>query len=145
MSLESTLEPWAKYVHHALVTGHRLLWQDRLKALFQPGTNLKIQELCIAVSLHSDVHATALLRFLNSAHEVLVKNTAQRLYTRKGDSHLKSTNSRDLPIESPELKRIKLYKLSLYHSRRYLALQASSLRSKWWYRYNPYQRTLKNW
>ena len=57
MSLESTLEPWAKYVHHALVTGHRLLWQDRLKALFQPGTNLKIQELCIAVSRHSDVHA----------------------------------------------------------------------------------------
>ena len=109
MSLESTLEPWAKYVHHGqssilqsphhthlpptclpllqkivlsssprpaptlvslslcearsvslestLVTGHRLLWQDRLKALFQPGTNLKIQALCIAVSRHSDVHA----------------------------------------------------------------------------------------
>ena len=38
-------------------TGHGLLWQDRLKALFQPGTNLKIQELCIAVSRHSDVHA----------------------------------------------------------------------------------------
>ena len=36
MSLESTLEPWAKYVHHALVTGHRLLWQGRLKALFHP-------------------------------------------------------------------------------------------------------------
>ena len=57
MSLESTLEPWAKFVHHALVTGHGLLWQGRLKALFQPGTNLKIQEVCIAVSRHSDVSA----------------------------------------------------------------------------------------
>ena len=36
MSLESTLEPWAKYVHHALVTGHRLLWQGWLKALIHP-------------------------------------------------------------------------------------------------------------
>ena len=57
MSGVHTKEPWAKYVHHALVTGHRLLWQGRLEALFQPGTNLKIQELCIAVSRHSDVHA----------------------------------------------------------------------------------------
>ena len=28
------LEPWAKYVHHALVTGHGLLWQEMQKALF---------------------------------------------------------------------------------------------------------------
>ena len=99
----------------------------------------------VYISEAAQIHATALLRFLNSAHEVLVKNTAQRLYTRKGDSHLKSKNSRDLPNESPEMKRIKLYKLSLHHSGRYLALQAFSLRSKWWYRNNPYQRTLKNW
>ena len=42
MSLESTLEPWAKYVHHALVTGHGLLWQkcwqEMQKALFHPPT-----------------------------------------------------------------------------------------------------------
>ena len=43
MSLKFTLEVWClhtrnlgKYVHHALVTGHRLLWQYQLKALFHP-------------------------------------------------------------------------------------------------------------
>ena len=47
------------------------------------------------------------------------------------------------PLKSGN-KRIKLYKLSLYHSRRYLALQAFSSRSKWWYRFDPYPRTLKS-
>ena len=30
----SGVQTRAKYIHHALVTGHRLLWQGRLKVLF---------------------------------------------------------------------------------------------------------------